>query len=820
MDKNHVLTPKQEAFVAAETAFLVKELAYYHKGPVKVTLKGGNHIAYTYGTVDEPHTAQIVMNPSIIASIRNLERAKLVWHGIGYHELLHHIFPATAQYEKAIEEGFKSLFNLVDDEQNERLGRSMHAEWGRCFQSVCSFIFEKHRCKQGSQIIVGPTQEMEEREDKEAGKESGSQDPQSKEAGSEPDSRNSEGNQEAPVPDKQEKAPPESPEIIYNKRFLEFAYHFRRHLPGATDPAVKAALALIPDNFKDLSKPELLGLTRAIHHTLCDGFDPQLFVPPVCQQSQQEEATPAEDSNDDAGNETTAQPVLSESSLSSFWLWLKNVCTSKRSLLVLLLCIAGWSTLFLQKGTGFWLEIVLAIVGIIGLCIGILVIVRTLQWLSRQWLLWKLKQRRDNLLQPTTTGTLLTKRIRTRLKELQKRGKLLIKSWFYQLVDWPPVKLVYIPLKWLRLFLAKAAKKTVSAGKHLYRVIKLASIRLWKKQVFRIFLVAIPIAVQLVIIYAILTHLQDIPWWCILLYLLAFLFLGRLLWRYKKAIYDFLMPSVPFEMSIEGMRFFEPEVDKEILDFHQIHNVVPVEADDNIINALLPEVRPLSQVLRPHFAKCGASYIDKEFQSDGFDLVEELEYAMLGELNLFVDDSPQQRASVHIELALDCSSSMSSSTRSLGPGEKFKLGQLFAALIEETVIGQHGISAHFWGFTDNTIYDCGVPGQRLVSGLKPSGGNNDAAMLYHMAHSAMQSNKDVKILLMVSDGQPSECTWGTLHNLVRRLRSDGFIPVQIAVDAIREPAFEEFSVSLVGQSMSEAINSMAGVLARLIEANS
>ena len=209
--------------------------------------------------------------------------------------------------------------------------------------------------------------------------------------------------------------------------------------------------------------------------------------------------------------------------------------------------------------------------------------------------------------------------------------------------------------------------------------------------------------------------------------------------------------------------------------------------------------------------------MDKEDQPDGHDLIEEAELALIGETNIFVEDERYPRASVHLEVALDCSGSMGSATLSLSPGEKFRLGKLFAMVLEQAIINLPGVSAHFWGFTSDTIFDCGVAGERKISGLKCGGGNNDAAMLYQMGQSARSSGKDVKILLMLSDGQPSECSWLSLRNLVHKFEQEGMIPWNFALDVIKTPAFERFFTDLVGQTQDEAVMTMGQILAAIAQ---
>ena len=133
------------------------------------------------------------------------------------------------------------------------------------------------------------------------------------------------------------------------------------------------------------------------------------------------------------------------------------------------------------------------------------------------------------------------------------------------------------------------------------------------------------------------------------------------------------------------------------------------------------------------------------------------------------------------------------------------------------VQGLPGVDARFWGFTDTSIYDCGTAGEGRISGLVCAGGNNDSAMLWHMGQSAARSDKTVKLLFMLSDGQPSDCSWGSLNNLVIKFEGEGMIPWQFALDKIDDPAFQRYFTDLCGQPMAEAIMTMGRTLASLAE---
>ncbi|HEX7704748.1 MAG TPA: hypothetical protein VF403_28600, partial [Kofleriaceae bacterium] len=96
-------------------------------------------------------------------------------------------------------------------------------------------------------------------------------------------------------------------------------------------------------------------------------------------------------------------------------------------------------------------------------------------------------------------------------------------------------------------------------------------------------------------------------------------------------------------------------------------------------------------------------------------------------------------------------------------------------------------------FTDSTIFDAGTARDCGVSGLRADGGNNDAAGLYHAANVAMSSNKRAKVLVMISDGLPTECSVDALRSLVMQLtRRKGIVCAQVAVHPLEEVCFPNY----------------------------
>lgn len=95
------------------------------------------------------------------------------------------------------------------------------------------------------------------------------------------------------------------------------------------------------------------------------------------------------------------------------------------------------------------------------------------------------------------------------------------------------------------------------------------------------------------------------------------------------------------------------------------------------------------------------------------------------------------------------------------------------------------------------------------------GGNNDAAALWHGANEALASRRQARLLVMVSDGLPTECTTTALRTLVRRLEKRRIVCAQFAVapipvvcfphHVVLDPACPEASVKAFGMTVSRLV---------------
>ena len=111
-------------------------------------------------------------------------------------------------------------------------------------------------------------------------------------------------------------------------------------------------------------------------------------------------------------------------------------------------------------------------------------------------------------------------------------------------------------------------------------------------------------------------------------------------------------------------------------------------------------------------------------------------------------------------------------------------------LVAEAAKQLAGIDVRIFGFTDTVIYDAGDAARCAAAMLESGGGNNDAAGLLHLAGVARESRRRAKLLVMVSDGLPTECSTEALRSLVDRLeKREHMVVAQVAVRPLEEQCF-------------------------------
>ena len=151
----------------------------------------------------------------------------------------------------------------------------------------------------------------------------------------------------------------------------------------------------------------------------------------------------------------------------------------------------------------------------------------------------------------------------------------------------------------------------------------------------------------------------------------------------------------------------------------------------------------------------------------------------------------RQRKSVtdlFLGVLVDCSGSMAYH-------EHIQTARLFGAMLAEASRGLRGVDLRLFGFTDSAIYDAGDADRPAMHALEAGGGNNDAGALWHAAQLALASRRAGRLLVMISDGLPTECSVAALRALVARLtRRMGICCAQLAVAPLEEVCFPHYVV--------------------------
>jgi hypothetical protein len=180
-----------------------------------------------------------------------------------------------------------------------------------------------------------------------------------------------------------------------------------------------------------------------------------------------------------------------------------------------------------------------------------------------------------------------------------------------------------------------------------------------------------------------------------------------------------------------------------------------------------------------------------------------------GDPRMLVGREFKPRADLFLGIVVDCSGSMQS-------GENIEKARQFAALLAEACRGLSGIEVRIFGFTEAVIYDAGDAQRPAAHGLQAGGGNNDAAGLWHAALEARRSRRRTRLLVMISDGLPTECSTTALRALVGRLSGrERICCAQVAVRPLEEVCFPHY-VLLEGGNLPATVRRFAEVVLGLV----
>jgi hypothetical protein len=215
--------------------------------------------------------------------------------------------------------------------------------------------------------------------------------------------------------------------------------------------------------------------------------------------------------------------------------------------------------------------------------------------------------------------------------------------------------------------------------------------------------------------------------------------------------------------------------------------------------------------MRRYLQQLGLGLVPQRFRLAGkrFDPTRARAVVLRGDPRMLVSRTVEPRNDLFMGVLIDCSGSMSS-------GGNIEKAKLFATLLAEAARGNRGIDLRLWGFTDRVIYDAGTAARPAVHDLYPDDGNNDAAALWHAAEVARASPRRAKLLVMISDGSPTQCSVAALRALVQRLTArQKVLCAQVAVAPLDEVCFPHY-VLLEENDQAACVRRFGATVLRLV----
>ena len=248
------------------------------------------------------------------------------------------------------------------------------------------------------------------------------------------------------------------------------------------------------------------------------------------------------------------------------------------------------------------------------------------------------------------------------------------------------------------------------------------------------------------------------------------------------------------------------------LDFELLEREAWVEPDPARQASLVSEVRVSVRPLRRILQQIVVGMEDQPGSRRG----RRLDRAVLRRLpigrrlDILVGERRVPGSDAYLGLLIDRSGSMD--------GRGIELARRFGALVAEAARDIPGLDGDISAFDDQTFYRLGGFTDHRIAALEADGCNNDAGALLRAAQLALRSERERRVIVVVSDGLPTDCSVAALRNLVSALRrAHGLVLAQVAVAPLEHELFPHH-LDVSGLSMERAVREFAVLLARLTRA--
>ncbi len=248
-------------------------------------------------------------------------------------------------------------------------------------------------------------------------------------------------------------------------------------------------------------------------------------------------------------------------------------------------------------------------------------------------------------------------------------------------------------------------------------------------------------------------------------------------------------------------------------DFQTISTVLPVEFDREQHAVYARQVARHARRMRHYLQQLGIALVPQRRRTSGkrLDRTRIRDLVLRGDPRMLIARQARFHTDLFLGVLIDCSSSMTY-------GDNIERAKLFGVMLAEAAKNYAGIDLRLFGFTDSVIYDAGDANRPAVHALVASGGNNDAAALWHAAQLARASQRSAKLLVMISDGLPTECSVDALRALVTRITNRmNICCAQVAVQPLEEVCFPHY-VELQDKNADVGVRRFGEIIARLVQA--
>jgi hypothetical protein len=243
--------------------------------------------------------------------------------------------------------------------------------------------------------------------------------------------------------------------------------------------------------------------------------------------------------------------------------------------------------------------------------------------------------------------------------------------------------------------------------------------------------------------------------------------------------------------------------------FKAIEVAEPLPYDAAAHARIVATIRPHIRRLRSYLERLGRQEVEQHASKVGHrvDIPQARRAAVKPEVAVLVHSRDEILTDAHIGILIDRSGSMA--------GTKLEWAKAFAVLLAEAARGVRGLDGHLHAFDDEQLIPLGGFARPAIAPLKSNGGNNDAAALWQAGQVALASRKRHRLVVMISDGLPTECSVPALEDVVRRLTSEHHVVcAQVAVDRLGVECFPHF-VDLSACGFDEAVGRFGRLLITL-----